>query len=116
MGSANVMPKNKIARILEPQVLSIAVNSKSTNNGELEEIISHLKEQEMRRKDRLTSVALRNFGRVLENGQKTQSSNSPFLAEKINKNNISIQTSDKSNGMNPDFNHSPQMFSVTVQN
>jgi len=112
MGSALIPNKTKPShRILDPQKVSISVKTNDEKEkGEIEEIISHIKERENRRINQLTSTTLKNFGKVLENGKKIKgNSRQPSVARGM-ENNTSIQTSDKSN-CNAEFIQMPQVYS-----
>ena len=106
MGSAISQNKSKpLCRALETQVVSIAIKENNTSN-ELEDIISHIKEQEIRKNNRLTAVALKNFAKVLANGSNEKRSNETSIAAGEEKN-LSIMTSDKSNFYPGEFIQTP---------
>ena len=106
MGSAISQNKSKpLCRALDTQVVSIAIKETKASN-ELEDIISHIKEQENRKNNRLTAVALKNFAKVLAQGSNEKKSNEASIAAGEEKN-LSVMTSDKSNFYPGEFIQSP---------
>ena len=109
MGSSLSQTKGKpVCRNLETHIVSLAIKEKTTRSEE-EEIIYHIKEQEIRKNNRLSAVTLKNFAKVLAKCS-NEKKNKPSYISAGEEKNLSAMTSDKSNFYNGEFIQSPNPY------